>query len=1497
MKKLKMLLLGLTMALLSMGLFACDLLAITEEDVSVLQEYSTQSWQPIKPTLPSSVDSSSKTESSIAEDSEEDSSTHSTSMEEDSSVDFSSSAEDSSVDFSSSAEDSSVDSSTSAEDSSIDSSTSVEDSSVDSSTSAEDSSIDSSSSAEEDSSVDDSTGVETFSYEITFTAQTGGSLAATYEGGVLASGDTLPEGESVTFTATETEGYTFVGFEVSGTTATTINENVLTLTVQTQAASVTAKFELEKYELTINLNDEEIGCSVGVTDKEGNAVSVFSPVAYGTELTFTALPDTQNGYMFDFWSVEGVTIADNTANTLTFIMPAGNVTVTANFKVSEYEVQFDVGYNMGSMGSVSAKVEEESIPSGTLVKHGTSVTFTATVFEGVSAQCMGWFKKVNEVEEQVSENETYTISYLTEGVDVYAKFKMDSYDITFVCEGNGTISVTVNETTYTESETISVAHGSDVSFKATADDGYTFVGWYDQTDGLYKTETEFIFTANSPLNLKACFKQLFTLSYSVEEGQTDWGEIACDIASGDSVVDGTEVVLTASVENAKKYEFIGWYIGDSSEPESRDVEYTFTISSDTALTAKFKERTYTVTLKQSTGGTIEASDTVVKYEEEVTLTATESIGYEFVEWNIDGITNNKLTVTDDVTVTATFRKISCAVSVSCNDDSMGSVGITATEVEYGDEVTLSYKANSGYTFVEWQISDELKSTLEGNVLTVKDTSVEVKAVFEAIKYVVEFGVGDGGDSVTAIGVDNKSLDTGTERAFGETITFTATAKEGYTFVGWTIDIDGNITTEDSTSPLTMSVPVNGVKVTANFTINIYTVTLEVANGAGGTLTSDGKTSFEVEHGKSILLVATPASGWKVDTWNYVGVGTMDSNNNLTVTDSGTVTVTFTQIVYTITVAADETGYGSVTSNTEINAYYGEENIALEVDYDELRYTFLGWFVGEEESPRSTATTWFYTHDVLEDVSFVAKFEGREYAIEFGVVDNVGGTIEGSFETGTTAKFNESELSLTATVDTSDATRSYEFAGWQINGEVGSNENFMESRFEVWTLGDEYLGGETIKIYAVFTLTQVSVRADADVVAAANRTVSAAIWTVTSDSEHNGVAAPETLDSVTLDGSEVDFSWVNGVLTIASDSVKAVLDKSATKYTSNVFNLETMGTNAAGVTITYTAEVLYADYAIGTADEFNAFLNYYEKFDTRDSLSDSDFKYAVFTDNVDYQGAMTALQYAGTTTNEAAYMFCYLDGRGYTISDISVKNGVFHQYCGKQIDANGDGTADTWVNAVMKNLAVVNVVKSVENGGGMLFNECYDATITDVYVQAKHTVTVYVGAFADIVSSDASNTNKTVISNVVMDNEFTYYRAGGTSALTVGDHVCAFTGCYASGAADVFLDANYNANATVNTSRVTISNCYGVSSTSYAAMYKTDTNSDGVYENVTEGYYAGKEKFAEAVKEVPASFNSKYWTIAARAGTSNTPYEDKATLIFKTSENISNISRTTNKVSS
>lgn len=99
--------------------------------------------------------------------------------------------------------------------------------------------------------------------------------------------------------------------------------------------------------------------------------------------------------------------------------------------------------------------------------------------------------------------------------------------------------------------------------------------------------------------------------------------------------------------------------------------------------------------------------------------------------------------------------------------------------------------------------------------------------------------------------------TGTRFIYGTPCTVTATAYTGYTFAGWSNGVTAN--------PYTFAV-ISDVELTALFVEEgeeVYTVTVESANPAMGSVSGGGQTMY----GGTLTITAIPNEGFRFLTWN------------------------------------------------------------------------------------------------------------------------------------------------------------------------------------------------------------------------------------------------------------------------------------------------------------------------------------------------------------------------------------------------------------------------------------------------------------------------------------------------------------------------------------------------------------------------------------------------------------------------------------------------------
>ena len=198
-----------------------------------------------------------------------------------------------------------------------------------------------------------------------------------------------------------------------------------------------------------------------------------------------------------------------------------------------------------------------------------------------------------------------------------------------------------------------------------------------------------------------------------------------DATQGEVIGAGTYLlgdIVTLTVIPNEGYQFATWGDGNTDNPR------TLVVTQDTTLTAVFEILTYNVTVTcDPIHGSVTGSGTY-NHGDVVTLTATPSEGYTFVEWG-DGCTDNPraLIVTQDTTLTAIFEILTYNATVTC-DPIHGSVTGSGT-YNYGDVVTLTAIPNEGYQFVRWS-----NDVVENPYTFVISEDVTLTAEFEEVIY-------------------------------------------------------------------------------------------------------------------------------------------------------------------------------------------------------------------------------------------------------------------------------------------------------------------------------------------------------------------------------------------------------------------------------------------------------------------------------------------------------------------------------------------------------------------------------------------------------------------------------------------------------------------------------------------------------------------------------------------------------------------------------------------
>ena len=168
--------------------------------------------------------------------------------------------------------------------------------------------------------------LEDIDYTVTVTGGTADKATAHY-------------GDTVTITANAPEtGKRFTGWTITGvdTSELVLTHRELTFTMPAGNVTATANYDFEDYSVTV------VGGAVQVND---GGLSARLVAHYGDTVKIKAFtPET--GKRFTGWTITGVDTSELilTDRELTFTMPAGNVTATANYDFEDYEIKVTGGW-------------------------------------------------------------------------------------------------------------------------------------------------------------------------------------------------------------------------------------------------------------------------------------------------------------------------------------------------------------------------------------------------------------------------------------------------------------------------------------------------------------------------------------------------------------------------------------------------------------------------------------------------------------------------------------------------------------------------------------------------------------------------------------------------------------------------------------------------------------------------------------------------------------------------------------------------------------------------------------------------------------------------------------------------------------------------------------------------------------------------------------------------------------------------------------------------
>ena len=573
--------------------------------------------------------------------------------------------------------------------------------------------------------------------------------------------------ENVTVTAPEKEGFTFTGWEVTGLPAD-VDTTKATISFKMPANNVTLTPQYEKntYTLTVDGKPEQ-----RVFDEN---VTVTAP--------------EKNGYTFTGWEVDGVPEGtDTTKATITFKMPANNVTLKPQYEKNTYTLTVN--------GKPEQRVFDEEVTVTAPEKEGC--TFTGWEVTGLPA----------DVD---TTNATITFTMPANKVTLKAQYTENAPE---------KYTLTVNGKP--EQRTV----GEEVTLIARKPEGMTFSYWEikkglaaDAVDVHSETIT-FTMPAND-VTISAIYEKVPTPDPDPET-KTHKLEVknaqiflkdGSDVANLEAVPVSTELKAIA-YEDTETGVFKCWTGLELTEEQSTArVVYFAMPDHDVNLTAVFVTPTNKlevtnakVTLKD---GSAVADLTAVPAGTELVATALEKEGYTFTGWTATGLPANANIDGATVTFKMPANKVTLNAKYIANAPKKYTVTMGEKNTEYAVDADVSITApeKDGYTFTGWKVTG-----LSADVDTTKVT-ITFKMPANNVKLEPQYTEKTPEKYTVTMGEEVKDY------AVDADVSITAPEKDGYTFTGWKVTgLSADVDTTKATISFTM--PANNVTLIPQYTEN------------------------------------------------------------------------------------------------------------------------------------------------------------------------------------------------------------------------------------------------------------------------------------------------------------------------------------------------------------------------------------------------------------------------------------------------------------------------------------------------------------------------------------------------------------------------------------------------------------------------------------------------------------------------------------------------------
>ena len=548
---------------------------------------------------------------------------------------------------------------------------------------------------------------------------------------------------------------------------------------------------------------------------------------------------TRVGYTFEGWYSD-----ENYNAKITEIKTGsiGDVTLYAKWTVNKYNIVFcGNGSTSGSMTSLSD------------CNYGSDYTLTENIFERTGCTFTGWNTKADGSGTSYVDKANIRNLATNDGSSVilYAQWEIINYTITYHL--NGGMNSNENPEGY-------VVTDENITLKDPSRTGYTFGGWYSDTDF---TEAVTEIPAGS-IGDREFYAKWTANKYNIVfdgNGSTGGSMEAMSGCNYDS-----DYVLSANAFEKNGYEFTGWNTkadgsGTAYEDKASVSNLTSTNESTVTLYAQWEEVEYSITYDLDGGeNNVENPESYTVTTESIALQTPSKNGYTFAGWYSDSEYTEAVTEivkgsVGNITLYAKWNIVNYDITYNLNggeNNAENPAGYTVIT----EEITLQTPGKTGYTFAGWYSDSECTEKVE-SIPTGSTGAKTFYAKWTANTYTINFD-GNGSTSGSMEAISNCNYDS------SYVLTTNTFERTDYIFIGWNTKADGSGITYADKASISNLTSVNGSAVTlyAQWEEVEYVITYELNGGENNSNNPDSYT----KGGGTIKLQEPSKAGYTFKGW-------------------------------------------------------------------------------------------------------------------------------------------------------------------------------------------------------------------------------------------------------------------------------------------------------------------------------------------------------------------------------------------------------------------------------------------------------------------------------------------------------------------------------------------------------------------------------------------------------------------------------------------------------